>query len=172
MNLLLIWFLIIIIFSGVFRYRIEKFFNKYSRLLRNLKNDVNCRIKPSKVQGVGVFAIKDIPKNTILFKTPEKCFNGRNLIKIKSQEIDKLQPNIKSVVKDFHYNQNNNYYIPSNGPNSFDMSFYVNHSDKHNVIFTDDHDCEMSFFKTIKKIKEGDEILANYNLEQQHADKV
>ena len=30
---------------------------------KNLKEDVYCRIKPSKKHGVGVFAIKDIPKD-------------------------------------------------------------------------------------------------------------
>lgn len=38
-------------------------------LLKNLQNDIYCRIKPSKKHGVGVFAIKDIPKNTNPFKT-------------------------------------------------------------------------------------------------------
>ena len=38
------------------------------KLLNNLKNDIYCRIKPSKKPGVGLFAIRDIPENTNPFK--------------------------------------------------------------------------------------------------------
>ena len=39
----------------------EESINKRKRLLGNLKNTY-CRLKPSNIEGVGVFAIRDIPQ--------------------------------------------------------------------------------------------------------------
>ena len=33
------------------------------KLIKNIEIDIYCRIKPSKKHGVGVFAIRDIPKS-------------------------------------------------------------------------------------------------------------
>ena len=41
-------------------------------ILEHLKNNIYCRLKPSKIHGVGVFAIRNIPKNTNPFKEFDK----------------------------------------------------------------------------------------------------
>jgi len=49
---------------------------KYKQLVRNLKNNVYCRIKPDSFGGVGVFAIKDIPEGVNPFKLSNgDCLN-------------------------------------------------------------------------------------------------
>lgn len=42
------------------------------KLLKHLENDIYCRIGVSKISGVGVIAIKDIPSGTNPFKTLSK----------------------------------------------------------------------------------------------------
>ncbi len=38
-------------------------------LIKHLKNDVYCRLGVSKISGIGVIAIKDIPKGTNPFRS-------------------------------------------------------------------------------------------------------
>ena len=69
-------------------------------LIKNLKDDVYCRIKPSKKHGVGVFAIKDIPKNVNPFQyTNNKCIKSK-IINIKEDEIKSLPKEIKKMIDD------------------------------------------------------------------------
>ena len=131
-------------------------------LLENLKNDVYCRIKPSKKDGVGVFAIKDIPEGTEPFRpTNSRYYNGK-ILNIKEEDVNKLEPEVKKIIKDFYHEQDGVYGIPYNGPNSNDISYYMNTSIKPNVGFKSSKKSSMIIFVTLKKIKKGEELLINY----------
>ena len=54
------------------------------------------------------------------------------------------------------------YPIIYNGLNDMDISFYINHSDTPNIesVVRDDND--LLEFRTIRKIKKGEELLLNY----------
>ena len=107
--------------------------NLIKNLIKNLKNDVYCRIKPSKNRGVGVFAIKDIPTNTNPFiQTNKKCENQRVLY-IDEKIINKLEPSIKKMVHDFYNKEDNVYGISYRGLNGNTISSYLNTSDKPNI---------------------------------------
>ena len=56
-------------------------------LLSNLQNDIYCRIKSSKKHGVGVFAIRDIPKNSNPFKVSNSECMKQRLINIDEKDI-------------------------------------------------------------------------------------
>ena len=102
-------------------------------LLKNLKNDVYCRIKPSKRHGVGVFAIKNIPKNKNPFRiTGENCIKQR-VLNIKREDVNKLDKEVKKMVEDFYHEQDGIFGIPYRGLNSNDISFYMNTSKKPNI---------------------------------------
>lgn len=132
-------------------------------LLKNLHEDIYCRIKPSKKHGVGVFAIKDIPKNTYPFKlTGSKCVKHK-IINISEDEVNKLHPEVKKLVNDFYHNEDGEFGIPYSGLNSNDISFYMNTSDKPNIGFEYNKSCTMVVFKTLRKIKKGEELLINYD---------
>lgn len=122
-------------------------------LIKKLKNTY-CRIKPSKIGGVGVFAIRNIPKGTDPFLYSQKV----KWIKLKKADIEKLDISIQRLVQDFYVYDKGYYYVSYNGLNSNDISFFVNHSKKPNLE-TDDG----SFFKTMRVIKTGEELLADYN---------
>lgn len=146
---------------------LKKFFYYLSymkkTLLDNLHNDIYCRIKPSKKHGVGVFAIRDIPKNTNPFKVSNgECIKQR-LINIKEKEINKLHPEVKKLINDFYHKENKVFSIPYMGINSNDISFYMNTSKKPNIGFKEVKNCSLVVFNTLRKIKKGEELFINYD---------
>lgn len=133
--------------------------SKKERLLFNLQNDTYVRLQPSSVQGVGVFAVKDIPRGIDPFKTPIKIKYGT--IKLTKSEINSLNPGVKKMVKDFIDPSGDFYYVPENGLNSLDISFYLNHSETNNLEIIEG-DGEYLSFITIRPIKRGEELTINY----------
>ena len=132
-------------------------------LIKNLKEDVYCRIKPSKKHGVGVFAIKDIPKDINPFKlTGNQCIKSK-VINISEEEVNSFPSEVKKMVNDFYHNEDGVYGIPYKGLNANDISFYMNTSTNPNVGFESDNKCSMVVFKTLRKIKKGEELLINYD---------
>ena len=73
--------------------------SKRDRLLRNLENDTYVRLRPSLLQGVGVFAVKDIPKGV----NPFKMANGyrHNTIEFTKSELRYVDPAVKKMIDDF-----------------------------------------------------------------------
>lgn len=132
-------------------------------LIKNLNEDIYCRIKPSKKHGVGVFAIKDIPKDTNPFKlTGDQCIKTK-IINVSENEVKTLPTEVKKMVNDFYHNDDGVYGIPYKGLNANDISFYMNTSDNPNVGFEESNRCSMVVFKTLRKIKKGEELLINYD---------
>ena len=111
-------------------------------------------MRPSKY-GVGVFAVREIPKKINPFSNCRKV----RWLKFKEKEISKLSGEVVKMIKDFYGSDNGFYYIPSHGLDGNDVSFYINHSSKPNVFTKDDG---LTFFTT-RKIKKGEELFADYN---------
>ena len=132
------------------------------QLLRNLKQDTYCRIGVSKIHGVGVIAIKNIPKGTNPFKFPDGKFKKYKMVEVTKREVEKLDPNVKKMVKDFFAEDEGYYDLPKDGLNSLDITFYMNHSNKNNVAIVD-AGCDYLSFQTIRHIKKGEELTINYN---------
>lgn len=134
-------------------------------LIHNLKHETYCRLMPSKLHGIGTFAIKTIPKNTTLFvhSGKNKCGYNSKTYKLTKEEVNKLPKESAKLIKDFFGKENDNsYYVPKNGINSLDISYYMNHSNKPNVRIVYD-ECEWSTFKTNKIIKKNEELLICYD---------
>lgn len=122
------------------------------KLLKNLANTY-CRLKPSRY-GVGVFAIRDIPKNINPF---QNCREARWL-KFSEKELNLLPDEIVNAVREFYGSNKGYIYIPYHGLNGNDISFYLNHSVKPNVIADqNDHN-----FITLRKIRKGKELFIDY----------
>ena len=133
------------------------------QLLHNLKHDIYCRIGISKIHGVGVIAVKDIPKGINPFKiSGHKCVEY-NAIDISKEDVDKLDSNVKQLINDFIApNDNGSYNIPAYGLNHLDISFYMNETTNPNVDIIDSGDCEFVEFRANKNIKVGEELTINY----------
>ena len=122
-------------------------------------NDVYCRVDASKVHGVGVFAVKDIPKDTNPFIHLGK---PAKLIKISHADVKKLPISVQSMLNDYLDREENNWYIPSDGLNNMNLSFYMNHKNNPNVDVAYLKNDELVGFVTNRKIKKGEELFINY----------
>jgi hypothetical protein len=113
---------------------------------------VCTRLKPSKIHGVGVFAIKDIPKNTKLFSN-----DLSEMVWIDKDSLKKLPVQINNLYEDFAVPKEDRYGCPANF-NRLTMSWYVNDSKHPNVR------CDNSYnFWTLRDIKSGEELTADYS---------
>lgn len=115
-------------------------------------HEVLTRLRPSKIHGVGVFAIKDIPKNTKLFS-----HDLDELLWVKKDGLKKLPNEVRKLYEDFAVFKDNRYGCPGNF-NRLTMSWYLNDSKRPNVR------CDSSYdFWTLRQIKAGEELTADYS---------
>lgn len=131
---------------------------KKKNLVENLKNTY-CRLKPSKIQGIGVFAIRDIPKGKNPFLGIRNCI----FFKFKIQEFKKIDKEVLKMIDDFFViEKNKTVQITDNALNGMDISFFVNNSNNPNLKIFDDGTNNAFIFKTIRKIKKGEELTISY----------
>tara|TARA_R100000742_G_C4189722_1_gene22202 strand:- start:81 stop:530 length:450 start_codon:yes stop_codon:yes gene_type:complete len=130
--------------------------NKY-KLLQNL-SETYCTYGVSKVHGVGVFAMRDIPKNT----NPFPSIKNEMCVKLTDKDIMDLPEEVICKIKDIFIKKEGVYNIYNLGLNSLGVRFHVNHSKEPNIILTPTTGETYSSFTTIKKIKKGEELFWNY----------
>lgn len=131
-------------------------------LINHLKNDIYCRIGISKVSGVGVIAIRDIPKGTIPFKNLSR--EKEKIIKLEDKDLEGVNTEVKKILKDFFGDSDTkNYDVLYSGPNYINISFYMNHSDKPNIDIVEENEGEYFNFVANRNIKKGEELFINYN---------
>jgi SET domain-containing protein len=133
------------------------------KLLDNLLNNTYCRIMPSSTEGVGVFAIKDIPKDTNPFiNTSNKPLKYKT-VGLNVNDIKKLDSGVKKMIKDYIQPDDNKiYYLPYLGLNTIDISFYLNHSNKSNLDIVPSPNADYIEYKTKKVIKKNQELFIDY----------
>ena len=125
-------------------------------LIKNLRSNTYCRIKPSKIEGVGVFAIKRIPKGA-------NPFVGSNRVKyigLTDKEINKLNKEVRLMIGAFFSKQKGLVWIPQGGLNSIDISFFMNTSKAPNIGIRNHGE---QFF-TLKSIAKNEELTIDYDL--------
>jgi SET domain-containing protein len=123
-------------------------------LLKDLQKDTYVMIKPSPLHGIGVFAIRDIPKGTRdLFSQ-----GVGEWIKLTVAEVEALPKHSKDLVENHCLFDEDYYYVPDYGFKLVDLVIYLNHSDKPNVISINDGE----FFEATRDIAEGEELLVDY----------
>ena len=129
-------------------------------ILKKLKNTY-CRLKKSNVSGVGVFAIRDIPKGINPFGIQKK----QVWIKFNVSELKKVDQEVFKMISDFFViEKDKTVYIPKSGLNGMDISFFVNNSKNPNLKVIGDGIREEIHFVTNQKIKKGEELLAFYGI--------
>ncbi|MHB1953796.1 MAG: SET domain-containing protein-lysine N-methyltransferase [Sulfobacillus sp.] len=129
-------------------------------LIRHLKQDIYCRLKPSPVHGIGVFAIRDIDPGTDpfcrLFAQHDRATN------LTTSEFQELPPPVQRYVLDFFAGEGNTFPVLSRGLNAMDLSFYLNHSDDPNI---DQVPGSGDFyeFRANRPIAAGEELFIDYH---------
>lgn len=123
-------------------------------LLHELANNTFVMLRPSSVQGIGVFAIKDIvagQRNIFSKDTSE-------WIKIPKPSIDQLPDSVKFLVENHCLYDDENYFVPEYGFKMIDPVIYLNHSDLPNIRSINDGED----FEALRDIKAGEELFIDY----------
>ena len=123
-------------------------------LLKELANSNYVMIKPSPLHGIGVFAIRDIPKGT------KNIFSKGvgDWIKVSKEEVDALPQHSKDLIENHCLFDEDHYFIPDYGFKLVDLVIYLNHSETPNVISLNDGE----EFEAIRDIANGEELLVDY----------
>lgn len=123
-------------------------------LLRELSQETYAALKPSAVHGIGVFAIRDIPKgcSTIFSR------NVGEWIKLPIAEVEKLPEHSRSLIETYCLYDETDYYVPDYGFKVMDIVNYLNHSSEPNIISVNDGE----YFEALKDIPAGEELFVDY----------
>jgi SET domain-containing protein len=127
-----------------------------AQLLAELSSNTFVMLKPSAIEGVGVFAITDIPNGCRqMFGQPDAA---EEWITIPKKEIEALPNHAQFLVGNYCLYDEENYFVPAKGFKKMDVSLFLNHSETPNIISINDGD----YFEAIRDIKEGEELLIDY----------
>jgi SET domain-containing protein len=129
--------------------------NLKERLHEHLKHDVYCRLGVSKIHGVGVFALRDIPKGT----KPLKSMVTNKEKKFSRTELKDLPGSVRKHLADFCLVESGRVFVPQIGMNAVNLSVYLNHSKTPNLFFNKDEVLE-----TLHDVQRGDEMTIDYDI--------
>ncbi|MCW3118920.1 MAG: hypothetical protein JWM28_3002 [Chitinophagaceae bacterium] len=123
-------------------------------LLKELSQETYAALKPSAVHGIGVFAIRDIPKGcrTIFSKGVGEW------IKVSIHDIENLPEHSRSLIETYCLYNEDHYYVPDYGFKVMDIINYLNHSSLPNITSLNDGE----EFEALTDIPSGTELLLDY----------
>ena len=113
---------------------------------------VYTRLKPSPIHGVGVFAIKDIPKGTYVFEPDDDA-----LVSVCAAEMKSLPQEVRKLYEDFCVLKGDKYECPSSF-NKLTPAWFLNNSNDPNMAA----DSSLKFY-AIRDIAVGEELTAKYD---------
>ena len=125
-------------------------------LLNELISNTWVMIKPSPIEGIGVFALQDIPKGCRSMFS--KATADEQWITISKTEVENLPEHAKALIENYCLYDADNYFVPDYGFKKMDLVNFLNHSDEPNIISINDGE----FFEAIKDIKQGEELVIDY----------
>ena len=125
-----------------------------AQLLAELSQNTFVALKPSPVEGIGVFAIADIKEGQSGLFSKDKS----EWIAVTKAEVEALPPHSRFLVENHCLYDDEHYFIPEYGFKMIDLVVYLNHSDEPNVRSIN----EGEDFIALREIKAGEELLINY----------
>jgi SET domain-containing protein len=123
------------------------------QLLKELK-DTYLQVRPSLLHGIGVFAIRRIPKG---FRSMFSKDNGE-WTKIPKSSIKELPLSSQRLVENYCTYDDKYYYIEKTGFKKMDLVNFVNHSDNPNIGPVNNGE----YFEALRDIKPGEELFIDY----------
>jgi SET domain-containing protein len=112
---------------------------------------VYTRIGRSRTHGVGVLAIRDIPKGTLVFRG-----ESERVTWVSRAAVRRLPAAVRGLYEDFGMVWRDQLAVPPS-LNRLSVGWYVNHSDRPNVEAGDD-----GRFRALRRIRAGEELTADY----------
>ncbi len=127
-----------------------------AELLNELTNQSYVILRPSAVAGVGVFAIRDIPKGCRdMFSKPDQ---NDQWITIEKSEVESLPEHARLLIENYCLFDEHNYFVPDSGFKKIDLSLFLNHIDNPNIISIQ----EGEYFEATRNINKGEELFIDY----------
>lgn len=142
-------------------------------LLDHLANKSYVKLAPSTVAGVGVFAVVDIPAAANPFCMPNAHLRGpERSVELEFVELLRSCPSaVVDHVLNFHDASDDGeglesrYEVNATGMGSMDASWYLNHSERANVIaLPAEDDCGFTTYRTSRDVGAGEELLVDYRM--------
>ncbi|MBI1862741.1 SET domain-containing protein-lysine N-methyltransferase [Candidatus Microgenomates bacterium] len=125
------------------------------QLLEYLENRLYVCAQPSPIHGIGVFAVRDIPKGVDPFQSNYE----EDTIEFTRKELNHLPPRIMKMIEDYCAEDQGKYHIPTIGFNPIELGRYINHSKTPNTAT----DKDGWHFVTLKEIKAGEELVVDFH---------
>ena len=125
------------------------------RLLEHLDKEVYCKLGVSPVHGIGVFAVRPIPKGV----HPLKSYLNHKEVDISKKLLKNLPKGVRQQIDIFCYYDKKKVSIPTIGLNSFDLAVYLNHSKNPNLRFK-----KAGVLISLRPIAEGEELFIDYDI--------
>ena len=114
---------------------------------------VYTRLRPSKIHGIGVFAIRPIPKDAYIFTG-----DNSKMVWVNKKYVEKLDPEIRRLYGDFCVINGDRYHCPDNF-NNLNVGWYLNESrDNPNVRCDENLD-----FYALRDIEVDEELMVDYS---------
>jgi len=118
---------------------------------RSPHEGVYARIGRSRVHGVGVLAIRDIPAGILVFRG-----ESERVVWVPRATVRRLPPAMRQLYEDFGMLWGDQLGVPPT-LNMLSVGWYVNHSERPNVEAD-----EEGRFRTLRRIRKGEELTADY----------
>lgn len=124
------------------------------KLMSLLRSNTLIALRPSPIQGIGVFAITDIEAGRGgLFSD-----DNSEWVSIPKQEVATLPEHSRFMVENHCLYDDENYFIPEYGFKLIDPVIFLNHSDQPNLRSINDG----QDFITLRAIRAGEELFIDY----------
>ena len=113
-------------------------------------------LRPSPIEGVGVFAITTIPAGCReMFSKPDA---PEHWIAISRADVESLPAHSRFLVENYCLYDEHQYFVPEHGFTKMDLACFLNHSDTPNVRSIDDG----NYFEALRDVAPGEELLIDY----------
>ncbi len=127
---------------------------KKAKLLEELRKNTWVMLRPSAVEGIGVFAITNIKKGQRgIFSSDQSDW-----IKIPKTEIEQLPVHSRGLVENHCLYDEDNYFVPEYGFKMIDLVIFLNHADQPNIVSIN----EGEDFEVLRDISAGEELFIDY----------
>ncbi len=123
-------------------------------LLHELQHETYVMLKPSPVEGIGVFAIRNIPKGCRTIFSKETG----GWIQLGMEEVEQLPEHARNFIETYYLYNEHHYFIPAHGCKIMDFANYLNHSADYNLISVEDG----KWFEATRDIANGEELFVDY----------
>ena len=125
------------------------------KLYDHLKDDVYCKLGVSTIHGIGVFALRDIPKGA----KPLKSLVSTKEVKFSRIELKKVPSTVRKHLAMFCLVEKGRVHAPEIGMNAVNLSVYLNHSKTPNLFYND-----KGVLEALVDIPQGTEVTIDYDI--------